>query len=108
MKTKIAALSLLLLSSSAMSASSNITTTVTFVGMYGDGRLFVGLDESINEPGCAGPRFDVEPQHSANNQWLEIARTARETGRSVVIRTNGCFAGRPTMDHTTNSWFYLK
>lgn len=101
-------LGFMLLGANFANAATAITTKVSYVGTYGDGRMFVGVANTINEPGCAKARFDVGPQHAEISHWLETARIARQTGRSVVIRTSGCYAGYPTMNHQTNSYFYLK
>ncbi len=101
-----AAISLVIMSGSAL-ASPNQTTTVNYVGTYGSGRFFVGTHDVINEPGCAKARFDVPGSHAERSHWLMLAKTAAEKGYEVRVKTNGCYAGYPTMDGTTNSWFFM-
>lgn len=101
-------LGLSLLSSAAYAASPNTPTHVTYTGLYGSGRFFVAFDDIVDEPDCPGKRVDVGAQHAQIDNWLSIAKTALETGRTVMIRTNGCFGGYPTLDHTQSSWFYLR
>ncbi len=86
---------------------SNTTAKVTYAGTYGDGRLFVALDGSINEPGCVNVRFDVPAGHPQIRNWLAIALTAAATGKSVVVRTSGCFGPFPTMTQSSETWFYI-
>jgi len=89
-------------------ADSNTVAKVIYTGTYGDGRLFVALDAQINEPGCIYSRFDVPASHPQIKSWLAIALTAAASGKSVVVRTSGCFGVLPTMTQTTDSWFYLQ
>lgn len=46
-----------------------VVAKVTYAGTYGDGRLFVGLDTPINEPGCTVARFDVPSGHPQIKTW---------------------------------------
>ena len=84
------------------------TGKVVKVGTYGDGLLFVKLDQQILEPGCNHYRFDVDSGHGQIKSWLSIAMTAMASGREVVVGTNGCLNGRPTLDATTSSFFHIQ
>jgi hypothetical protein len=84
-----------------------ITAKVTFTGTYGNGNLYVGLDTTISEPGCAQPRFDVSSTHPNFKQIFATAIAAAATGRAITIRAVGCFNGYPTLDQTNGSYFYV-
>ncbi|WP_325892219.1 hypothetical protein [Grimontia sp. NTOU-MAR1] len=99
---------LVFLSSFYAHASDNLTGKVIFTGLYGDGRFFVQTDRLINEPGCEGTRIDVAPHHPQIDRWLSITLSAYTTGGEIQFRTNGCFAGYPTLDNTTQTWLHSK
>lgn len=92
---------------SAFSADA-ITANVTFAGIYGDGEVFVNLDQTIPEPGCTINRFDIKPDHPNAKIFLSIAMTALSSGKAVVVRTSGCYRMFPTLDTSTDTFFYLK
>lgn len=102
------ALALLFASFAVGAADSQTVAKVTYVGTYGNGRLFVGLDTSINEPGCPNPRFDVFPANPQIKNWLKIALEAVATGKYVVVQTNGCYGPFPTMTADGGTYFYLR
>ncbi|MDP2572701.1 hypothetical protein Q8W40_10950 [Vibrio penaeicida] len=99
---------LAVMSSFSASASDNLVGNVLYAGTYGNGRLFVALDVTINEPGCHKSRFDVAPDHPQIDRWLSIALSANASGKSVQVKTNGCYKGFPTLDRTEASWFHSK
>ena len=88
-------------------ASSVIDANVTYVGIYGDGRFYVGLDTTIDESGCPNARFDVPPTHPQIKNWLAIVMTALATGRPVRVKTSGCWGPWPTMSQGPDSFVYL-
>ena len=92
----------------AVHAAEAIAAKVTYTGTYGDGRLYVGLDTVINEPGCSLPRFDVPPTHPNIKSLMATALAAAVTGQTIVIRAIGCFSGYPTVDETNGSYFYIQ
>lgn len=69
--------------------------------------FYVGLDQTINEPGCSAARFDVSSSHSEVENWLAIAMTALTTGKRISVQTNGCYNSAPTLDDTQNSYFFI-
>ena len=102
-----AALVVALCNTSTVSAGPVIAAKVTYTGTYGDGRLFVGLDTQIQEPGCPYARFDIPAGHPSIKTWTAIALVAAATGQVVQVATQGCIGGFPTMSPGTNSYFYL-
>jgi hypothetical protein len=94
-------------------ASPETNARVTYVGVYGSGELFVGLDRDISEPGCTKNRFDVSGSHPQVSHFLEIALAAiasfstGDPSKSVVVATHGCLGQWPTIDNTNESFFYM-
>ncbi len=80
---------------------------MTYTGTYGDGRLYMGLDTTINEPRCSLPRFDVPATHPDIKNLMATGLAPAVTGRTVSIKAIGCFAGYPTLDETSGSYFYI-
>lgn len=95
-----------LMSTPAYSGDS-VEGKVLSAGIYGSGRLFVMLDQTIAEPGCANTRFDVAAGHEQIETWLSIAMAAAISGKTVRVKTNGCFAVYPTMTPSEDTWFYI-
>lgn len=89
-------------------ATDAIDAKVTRAGVYGNGKLFVVLDTNIPQTECVSKRFDVSPDHPQIERWLSIALAAAASESLIRVRTNGCLGGYPTMDNTTNSFFYYK
>jgi hypothetical protein len=97
----------LLLVGAELYAAPPITAKVTYAGVYGNGDVYVGLDTTINEPGCPLARFDLTATSPVAKQVLAIAQLAIATGKSVVVSTAGCISSLPTLDANRNSYFYL-
>jgi hypothetical protein len=98
----------LLSAASASQAAPPVTAKVTYVGTYGDGRTYVGLDTPILEPGCNLPRFDIPSNHPQTKSWMAVALASAASGKSVTVATNGCFAGSiPTMTQGVDTYFHL-
>ena len=89
-------------------AADSVSGRVKEAGTFGDGRLFVVLDVQINEPGCAGFRFDVPANHPQARNWLAIATSAFLGGKKVVVHTKGCLNGQPTLSQDGEAWFYIE
>ena len=87
--------------------AAGVITNVNNVGTYGSGRVFVELNASIPEPACQTARFDLDPNHSNLTKILSIVLSAQATGKQVHVKTNGCYAGYPTMDESTASYIYI-
>jgi len=93
----------------------NQTASVTRVGTFGDGSLWIFLDTTVNIPGCAKARLDIAPNHPEIDAWHRIAQEALVTGMRVTFQARGCrtfinngvTGSYPTLDNTTYSWFGL-
>ncbi|MBE9533186.1 MAG: hypothetical protein IMF04_03605 [Proteobacteria bacterium] len=105
------ALMVLFIYSGQSFASSNITTVVGYVGTYGNGDIFIVLKDPIDELSCAftygNYRIDIVATHTEAKNWLNIAMTSVTNGKRVIVRTNGCYNGQPTLDNTKDSFFAL-
>ncbi len=104
---KLLTLLSLLLSSYAYSADETVYGKVVYAGTYGNGDVYVDIEAIINEPGCVGTRLDVSSQNPNIKNILPIAYMAMATGQNISVRTQGCYAGSPTLDNSRGSWFYL-
>lgn len=84
---------LCLLTANAANASATLNNVhVTNAGSYGDGHVFVYVDQNIPESGCTTNRFDVLASVPAAKQILGMALTALATGKTVIVSTDGCMA----------------
>ena len=100
----IALISLLSLEALAID---QIQAKVTKAGIRGDGSLFVEFDKTINEPGCAAPKFEAAKDHPQIDRLLSIALSAAASGVLVNVRTNGCVRNAPGFDNSQASFFYF-
>lgn len=82
-------------------------TYVTYVGLQGDGRLFINFAHEVPEPGCNLARVDVLPNTPQLKAWMALATTAYVTGRRVKIKANGCDGDTPMLDGTVDSYSRL-
>jgi len=88
-------------------ASTITIARVTDAGIFGNGRLYVKLDTTINEPSCPNARFDVDPSNPNIKFWLSIAMAALSTGKQIRVSTNGCYGTFPTLGVDTATWLDL-
>ncbi|MFT6437851.1 MAG: hypothetical protein ACJAVI_005935 [Candidatus Azotimanducaceae bacterium] len=104
--------SILIFASSSSAIDANVEGKVTLVGTYGDGSIFVYIDQTIPEVGCSIDRLDADVADvslEVIKMWLSVAMTAQATGQSVVVRTRGCTAaGFPRLRGDQTTWFFLK
>jgi hypothetical protein len=91
----------------AFGQSGWISTYVVNAGTYGNGEVFVVFADTVNEPGCATSRLEVPATHADVKTVLSIAYAAMATGPRVMVDSNGCFGGFPTLDTTTSSGFQM-
>lgn len=76
-------------------------------GTYGNGDVFVGINQTISEPGCVSARVDVPRDSPAAEKLLETARLARDKGLAITVSANGCYGGFPTLDNTRTTYFHF-
>lgn len=94
------------ITTSAAYSSSEVTTLVTDVGTYGNGNVYVLLEKTIDESGCA--RNAVEfPANAVNSKVvLATALLAMASGKAVVVRTDTCFMGNPSLNSTIRQGYF--
>lgn len=97
---------------SALSYANTVfTATVTGVGTYGNGAIFIFLNTAINEPGCNvnSTRIDVPASNPNIKEILAVAMTAFASGKEISGAVNGCDPdyGAPTLDQSYNSYIYM-
>jgi hypothetical protein len=103
----IAASAVMACSSVAFADTTVGSALVTYSGTYGNGDVFVGINTTLAEPGCATNRVDVPRDSPAAAKLLETARLAKDKGLVVTVRVNGCYGGFPTLDNTRNTYFHF-
>lgn len=90
-----------------------VTTTVTSIGQYGNGNLYIGLGANLAEPGCSAARVDIASTHPLVKQIMAMALSAKAAGTNVIVRSVGCLTFTyngtsytfPTMDTSNTSFF---
>jgi hypothetical protein len=101
----VAVVSAVVCTSAAFAATTVNNALVTYSGTYGNGDVFVGINQTIAEPGCAASRVDVPRDNPAAQKLLETARLARDKGLLINVSVNGCYNGLPTLDNTRGTYF---
>lgn len=93
---------------SPMAFGAVVTSKVTYTGTYGDGRFFVGFEDTLEEAGCPSNRIHVDPENPQIARWLSVALTAYASKSSVTVKSKGCYEGFPTLDQTSDTFFHIK
>ena len=65
---------------------------VVAVGTYGNGNVYVTLDQPLDQAGCAGPYIELPANGVANKTVLAVATLAMTTGAPVAVATDGCYS----------------
>ena len=74
-------------------ASSALTSAhVVAVGTYGNGNVYVTLDQSLDQTGCPGPYIELPASSPSLKGVLSVAMVAKTTGAAVVVATDGCYS----------------
>lgn len=90
-----------------LSASDNLVASVSYVGTYGNGDLFINVNTLINQSGCESNRIFVRANHPELKNWLDIASKAYAHNIAIQFRTNDCYMGKPTLDSSDRSWLHF-
>ncbi len=93
--------------SSAACASSNIVAHVLNFGTYGNGNVYLALDQSIDQTGCAMPYLELPASSAAGKLVLTVAAMAVANGTAVEIHTDTCFNGTPSLDPGARTGFVI-
>lgn len=65
---------------------------VIAVGTYGNGNVYVTLDQPLDQAGCATAYIELPVNGAANKTVLAVATTAMATGAPIAVQTDGCFS----------------
>lgn len=85
--------------------SSPITLHVLKVGTYGNGNLYLSLDQSIDEVGCAMAYIELPANSPALKMVLAAATLAIATNATVDLKTDGCINGVPSFMGSRQGYF---
>ena len=88
-------------------ASSVIVAHVLNFGAYGNGNVYVLLDQSIDQAGCPQTSIELPASGGANKSILAVAAFAQATGTAVEVKTDTCFNASPSLDPTARSSFFI-
>lgn len=77
-------------------SSTAVTAHVLNFGTYGNGNVYVSLDQTINEPGCSIPYIELPANGAAARAVLANAALAVALGVTITVQTDGCFNGVPS------------
>jgi hypothetical protein len=87
--------------------SNQVTARVLNLGTYGNGNVFISLDQTIDEPGCSLPYIELPANGPATKATLATAALALATGATVKVQTDGCLNGQPSFTGARPAYFQL-
>jgi len=65
---------------------------IVAVGTYGNGNVYVTLDQPLDQASCAGPYIELPANSVAIKSVLAVATVAMTTGAPVAVQTDGCYS----------------
>jgi hypothetical protein len=83
-----------------------VLAKVTGAGSYGNGQVFVFLDQPISSCSTAA-RFDVAPTDPSVKYVLATAMLAIATSKSVYVHPSACTGSSVVWPADTGSYFYI-
>jgi len=96
---KLITLALCLVAAAAAHASTLLQGAhVIAAGTYGNGNVYITLDQSLDQAGCPGPYIEIIASGAAApalKSVLAVATSALLTGNPVVVATDACYPGSP-------------
>ena len=111
MKSRITALSLAVVTvgsaGPAVAAADFLNFQITNVVQYGNGDIVIGTVETIAEPGCANNVLSIPAASVAAKGVYAAALVALSSGKKISGRSEGCYAGLPSLNNSRGSYFYL-
>lgn len=99
--------STILLLPQAGHCSSQVSARVVNFGTYGNGNVFLTLDQSIDEPGCSMPYIELPANGPATKVTLATAALAVATNATIKVQTDGCLNGVPTFTGARPAYFQI-
>lgn len=74
-------------------ASSVLTTAhVLAVGTYGNGNVYITLDQPLDQAGCPGPYIELPANNPNLKGVFAVAMLAKTTGAAVTVATDACYS----------------
>jgi len=102
-----AILTLTLLIPALSHGSSAVVAHVLTVGAYGNGNVYIALDQTIDEPGCAIAYVELPANGPAVKAVLATATLAVATGATITVKTDSCYNGSPSFSGARPAWFVV-
>ncbi len=87
--------------------SSEVVAHVLAVGTYGNGNVYISLDQSIDEPGCPMPYIELPGNGPAAKAAFTTATLAIATNSTVRAKTDGCFNEVPSFTGARQSFIVV-
>ena len=110
MKSKVLVTSIFFataVASGPVHASGAVTAHVLAFGTYGNGNVYVSLDQSISEAGCPMPYLELPENGAAAKAVLANAALALATGATITVQTDSCFNGVPSFSGARAAYFVV-
>jgi hypothetical protein len=93
--------------SSPAYCSSTIVGHVTGFGAYGNGNVYVSLDQTIDQSGCAVPIIQIPANGAAVKMVSTAAALALALGTTVSVHTDVCFNGAASYSGSSEAFFIV-
>lgn len=87
-------------------SSSGIVAHVLEYGVYGNGNVYVKLDNTIDQMGCNSQYLEL-PAGEVAKQVLGVAAIAAVTGSAVRVMADNCYGGLPSFAGQRGSYFVV-
>lgn len=87
--------------------SSAVTAHVLKVGTYGNGNLYLALDQPIDEVGCAMAYIELPAAGPGLKTVAAVAMLAVATNATVEVRTDSCFNGVPSFSGARTAYLTI-
>lgn len=87
--------------------STAVTAHVLKVGTYGNGNIFLSLDQSIDEAGCSMAYIELPANGPGLKAVLAAATLAIATNATIEVKTDSCFNGAPSFSGARAAYFTL-
>jgi len=75
-------------------------------GTYGNGNVWVTLDQATDQPGCATPYLEFPVNGAANKAVLATAALAMATGATVTVQVDACLGPTGTFTGARNGTLF--
>lgn len=100
MKLNILLILTLITASNMAYSSSNILTSINWVGQRGNGNVIANFNTTIDQPECTSSQLEISASNESAKGLLSILLAAYMGESKVYVNTDGCFNGAPTISTT--------